>query len=162
MKKTFKRLGLLVLVLGIGAFLAPSESEKKEALNKEIKQLEKSILKSDKLDMENNFYAYKKLSNYYPKNKEYKKSFEFYKSRYELESKCRIETRQRDKKSLKTKESYNEKNKLGKWATSENFMMISLFTGNNDFGKDIEYKSTYKCTKEKNNLYIKKIALVKN
>ncbi|WP_130530363.1 hypothetical protein [Aliarcobacter butzleri] len=148
-EKTFYFLLAFIVIV----FFSISNKENKK---EEIEKLEQSIKSIPILSIEENYRGYKKLSEYYPDNKEYRDKMNFYDTRLNVKSICISSAYQNNENSLANKSTFKsvslDEYLIEKWLDINTFMFQSSFTGKNDFGVEQKFISKYKCIyNEKNN-----------
>jgi hypothetical protein len=161
MKKIYKRVGLVVLVMAIALIVSPSQAERDQELKEEIEKIRSEVLSIPELNVEENLYSYTRLSEYYTKNESYLLKRAKYQHLSSNESMCREKARESDQKSLISRDTYEgiESARSNKWISEREFMTTSSFTGLNAYGVDQKFSAQYQCTFLSEGMRIKRIFL---
>lgn len=135
-----------------------NEQEKIESLKATIKSLPMA-------KVEENYDGYKKLSAYYPEDKQYKEKLDFYKSRVDMSAECQYLAKRNNKSSLNNPSTYDDSlldSYLSiQWNSTDEYIFQSSFSGKNAFGVEQKFVTKYKCTYNNgktsiNQVYLKK------
>ncbi|WP_026803611.1 hypothetical protein [Aliarcobacter lanthieri] len=137
----------IVIFIFIVVFFTVSNKEDKQ---EEIQKLEQNIKSIPILSIEENYRGYKKLSEYYPSNKEYKDKMNFYNTRLQVKNSCIRTAYQNNENSLSNKTTFKsvslDEYLVEQWVDINTFVFQSSFTGKNDYGVEQKFTSKYKCT----------------
>lgn len=158
-KKRLKQVGFFAIALTILALVfAPSKEEAQAQKLEKIKNLEAQAQKS--IDPYDSMIFYEELLELDPANESYKTNFDKFTKLESYMENCKIKTRLIDQNFLNFPDSYKEDIRAGKFTDENTIVLSANFSGENLFKQKHNFKSMYKCTISKDDIYINKISFL--